>query len=80
MKIITKIKTFDGAEHESQKKAAQYLDVMYSDLVSRLASRLVGEKYQSVKNAIDENLDQFEKLLIIKRDTELQNEGNDDET
>lgn len=73
MQRITKIRTFDGAEHTNQTEAKRHLDKLYGDELTKLAHQLVklDAKYGPTTEFIDANLDAFARLLEIKADLAL---------
>lgn len=80
MQRISKIRTFDGAEHADYNDAKRHLDKIYGDELTRLAHQIVklDAKYRPITEFLDANLDAFARLLEIRADMTLASEGEED--
>jgi hypothetical protein len=79
MKTVSKVMTFDGKLHDTQKDAVRHVEAIYADKLSKLAVKLVSiEKYVALGNFIDENLALFLELASIKADMEVEKDSEED--
>lgn len=72
MKRVTRVQTFDGLVHDDQKAAQRHLDKLYADLLCSVARELSNQKYMFVTSYIDEHLDDFQRLRVIKADMSME--------
>lgn len=70
MKYVQRIMTADGVVHESIDAATKYLDKQFGDIIMPLAHELVqhADKYSKAHEFIERHLDDFAKLLAIRKD------------
>ena len=75
MRNVTRVRTYDGVEHEDQRAATRHLDKLYGETLSHIGHKLAKTdgKYTKMLTVLDENLAEFETLLIIKRDMKMEN-------
>lgn len=70
-------KTLDGAIHANKDIADRHLDVLYGNIICKLANEICNTangKYTKTIQCIEANLDKFQKLLEIKADFEIAQE------
>lgn len=73
MERITKLKTADGALHDTETDARKHAEARYANALLSLAHRLVRiEKYSAVTEFLDANLDAFADLTALKRDIQIE--------
>ncbi len=79
MRNVTRVKTYDGVEHEDQRAALRHLDKLYGETLSHIGHKLVKTdgKYTKMLEVLDASLAEFETLLIIKRDMTMENPENE---
>jgi len=79
MKRVVKFQAHDGSLHDSQREAARYTEVAYTNEVCKIAAQIVklDFKYQAVKEYIDANLKNFTKLAELKDAIQLEDEVED---
>jgi hypothetical protein len=72
---VTRVKTYDGVEHEDQRAALRHLDKLYGETLSHIGHKLAKTdgKYTKMLEVLDASLAEFETLLIIKRDMTMEN-------
>jgi hypothetical protein len=69
MKEIKAFITFDGKVHTSHSSAVKHLDAEYTSIICKIAAEIVSiDKYQDIKNYIDDNLLRFVSAHKIKTD------------
>ncbi|MFA5036431.1 MAG: hypothetical protein WC479_04575 [Candidatus Izemoplasmatales bacterium] len=85
MKPITMIQTYDGAIHTDAESASKHLDKQYGDIILKLTHKICdivfeqGHPITLVSDYIDANLNEFEKLRVIKNDMEyIKNEETEE--
>jgi hypothetical protein len=71
MKLISRYETFDGHIHVCQHDAKKHLDVLYADVLCKVARDLVPLNYVQMAEYLDENLEKFLHLKDIKDDIVL---------
>ena len=63
----TKIITNDGVMFDTEKEAKKHIEVKYTDMCCRVASKLCNlSKYQEVKKFLDDNIETFRELTELK--------------
>lgn len=79
MKRVSMVQTFDDELHKDQAAAARHLDKLYGETLSQIGHKLAkcDGKYTKLLEVVDENLKEFETLLVIKEDMIV--EDNDDD-
>jgi hypothetical protein len=72
------VRTFDKVLHDDQRAAQRHLDKLYGETLSHIGHKLAkcDGKYTKMLECIDENLAEFETLLVIKADMKM--EGPED--
>ena len=66
---VTKIVTNDGKMFDTEKEAKKYIEVKYTDLVSRISAKLSSfSKYQEIKDFLDNNGELFREMLSLKNE------------
>ena len=67
---ISKIVTEDGSEFEDTEKATKYLEVLYGKRLTILCHKIIPciDKYVDLCEFIDNNLDLFHDLIILKNE------------
>ena len=80
MKLITMVQTFDDELHKDRDAAKRHLEKLYGETLTHIGHKLVkcDGKYTKLLEAVDENLKEFETLLIIKQDMTLEDARDDD--
>lgn len=68
---VVKVMTNDGHLFDNAKEAKEYLEEEYTDKMCRISSKLVSiEKYQEMKEYLDENLEVFLDVITLKKELE----------
>ena len=76
MREIQAWRTSDGKIFDQLRHAKSHADKRFGDLLTKLAHEMVRvEKYAAAIHWIQENLDRFEELKALKKDLEIQKEG-----
>lgn len=66
---VIKIITNDGEMFDTEKEAKKHVERKYTDLVSRIAGKLIGfAKYQEVKEFLDDNIELFDEMSSLKNE------------
>ena len=80
MKLITMVQTFDDELHKDRDAAKRYLEKLYGETLTHIGHKLAkcDGKYTKLLETVDENLKEFETLLIIKQDMTLEDARDDD--
>ena len=83
MKYVSRVQTHDGQVHVDVEAAIKHLDKMYADVFLPVCRKLATmDKYVTVTDYLDENLEVFRSLLKIKDDMKLElledDEDNDE--
>lgn len=66
---VTKFVTNDGKMFDTEKDAKRYLEAQYTNVVCSISSRLLLiDKYQTMKQFLDEHIEMFEEMLALKRE------------
>ena len=80
MKLITMAQTFDNALHKDRDAAVRHLEKLYGETLTHIGHKLAqcDGKYTKLLECVDENLKEFETLLIIKQDMTLEDARDDD--
>jgi len=60
--------TYDGKIFDTQKEAKKYLDKIYGDKLLSIARVLTYQRYTAVADYIDDNINKFIELNIVKND------------
>ena len=73
MKEVTMHQTYDKKIHESERDAEKYLNARYADIILKISHNIADATFEHypisiISTYIDENLKEFEKLMIIKED------------
>ena len=69
MKIISKVKTFDGALHDSKKDATRHLDRLYANALLAVAGPIIAfTRRTELMEYLDAHLSAFAALQQIKDD------------
>jgi hypothetical protein len=78
MRKVTKVQTFDGILHDSQKAANSHLDRLYGKKLTKISLEIRGilGKYDKTMDFIDQNLDAFLELKIIKDDMAVEEDDD----
>lgn len=77
MRRVDRYVTFDGEVHVDQKAALKHLDKMFTNAMYGLVGRLVNEtngKSTKIAEFLKDNLGQFEGLIKIKKDMEIEDD------
>jgi phosphotransferase system IIA component len=73
MKRVTKIQTLDGQLFDDEIRAKRHAELCYGQALTTLAHKVVAiEKYSLMASFIDENLDEFAKLRLLKADMQVE--------
>ncbi len=78
MKRVSRIQTSDGALHESERDAKRHAERRYGDALLRHGRALTHQKYTTVTDYLDANLDELVELQALKKDMEME-PGHDDD-
>ena len=79
MKTVSKVMTFDGKLHDTQKDATRHVDAIYADKLSKIALKLVQiGKYAATGDYINDNLSLFVELASIKADLVMEKDSYED--
>lgn len=77
MHSITKIQTFDGAEHNDSKAAYKHLENIIGHIVSKHAHKIcVMLKYTEVVKYLEDNFMDFQTAIDAKKDMEFTYEAD----
>jgi hypothetical protein len=66
------VRTMDGAVHASAEEAKRHAEKRYADVLLGVVRQMLHMKYTEMAGYIDENLDKFGELQLLKRDIELE--------
>lgn len=79
MKYVDRIETSDGVLHTSAINAQRHAQKRYGEALTRLAHKLVQcEKYVATAEFIDENINAFVALSLLKKDIVLEPREEDE--
>ena len=79
MKTVSKVMTFDGKLHDTQKDATRHVEAVYADKLSKISMQLVRiDKYVATGDYINDNLSLFVELASIKADLVMEKDFEED--
>lgn len=80
MKRVSMVQTFDDELHKDRAAATRHLDKLYGETLSHIGHKLAkcDGKYTKFLDVVDENLKEFETLLIIKQDMIMEDMRDDE--
>lgn len=69
MKKVVLVETFDGVRHETVKKAADHLQNLYGDALTKLGHKLAAtNKYTQIMSVLQANLDLMHTITRMDRE------------